>query len=114
MITAPHIELLVAETDRELIASGYARIERAKPYLPHTRHAYLGFMYVAPEHRGRVREGASATRASSLFPLHQILIPNQRYSVLPNKSLDIRIGEQIGYALPVGSYVLVADVVNGL
>lgn len=53
MITAPHIELLVAETDRELIGSGYARIERSKPYLQHARYAYLGFMYVVPEHRGK-------------------------------------------------------------
>lgn len=53
MITADHIELLVAELDNELIGSGYARIEDAKPYLQHTQHAYLGFMYVVPEHRGK-------------------------------------------------------------
>lgn len=53
MITASHIELLVAELDNELIACGYARIEDAKPYLQHTQHAYLGFMYVVPDHRGK-------------------------------------------------------------
>ena len=53
MIHAPHIQLLVAELDGELIASGYARIEEAKPYLEHTKHAYLGFMYTRPEHRGK-------------------------------------------------------------
>ncbi len=53
MITAPHIELLVAELDCELIASGYARIETSKPYLQHKQHAYLGFMYVEPEYRGQ-------------------------------------------------------------
>jgi RimJ/RimL family protein N-acetyltransferase len=53
MITAPDVELVVAELDNELIGSGYARIEDAKPYLQHTQHAYLGFMYVVPQHRGK-------------------------------------------------------------
>ena len=53
MIDASHIELLVAEVNNKLIASGYARIEEAKPYLKHATHAYLGFMYVLPEYRGR-------------------------------------------------------------
>lgn len=53
MIAAPHIQLLVAELNGEVIASGYARIETSKPYLQHRQHAYLGFMYVAPLHRGK-------------------------------------------------------------
>jgi GNAT superfamily N-acetyltransferase len=53
MISAPHIELLVAELDSELIGSGYARIEDAKHYLQHPQHAYLGFMYTHPDHRGK-------------------------------------------------------------
>lgn len=53
MINADHIELLVAAVENEIIASGYARIEDAKPYLTHAVHAYLGFMYVHPAHRGR-------------------------------------------------------------
>ena len=53
MITAPHIELLVAEIDGRLVGSRYARIETSKPYLQHKQHAYLGFMYVEPKYRGR-------------------------------------------------------------
>lgn len=53
MIRAPHIELLVAELNGEVVGSGYARIEEAKPYLQHRQHAYLGFMFVRPEHRGK-------------------------------------------------------------
>ncbi len=53
MITAPEVELVVAEQDGLLIGSGYARIEKAKHYYKHTHHAYLGFMYVVPEHRGK-------------------------------------------------------------
>lgn len=53
MIPATNIELVVAELGGELIGSGYARIENAKPYLQHQQHAYLGFMYVVPAHRGK-------------------------------------------------------------
>jgi ribosomal protein S18 acetylase RimI-like enzyme len=52
MIDAEHIELAVAELAGKLVASGYARIEESKPYLKHSKHAYLGFMYVIPSHRG--------------------------------------------------------------
>lgn len=53
MISATDVELVVAELGTELIGSGYARIENAKPYLQHRQHAYLGFMYVVPNHRGK-------------------------------------------------------------
>jgi ribosomal protein S18 acetylase RimI-like enzyme len=53
LIAAPHVELLVTELDSELIGCGYARIETSKQYLQHAQHAYVGFMYVEPEHRGK-------------------------------------------------------------
>jgi len=53
MIGAEDVQLLVAECDGELAGSGYARIEAVKNYLKHPQHAYLGFMYVKPEYRGR-------------------------------------------------------------
>lgn len=53
LITAYDVELLVAEIGDELIGSGYARIENAKPYLQHAQHGYLGFMYVVPSQRGK-------------------------------------------------------------
>lgn len=53
MLTAPHIEVAVAEINNKIIASGYARIDKSKPFLKHENHAYLGFMYVLPEHRGK-------------------------------------------------------------
>lgn len=45
--------VFVAELDGELIASGYALEKEAKDYLKHEKYAYLGFMYVMPEHRGK-------------------------------------------------------------
>ncbi len=53
MIAAPDVELVVAVLHNEVVGSGYARIENAKPYLQHMQHAYLGFMYVVPKHRGK-------------------------------------------------------------
>ena len=53
MISAANVELVVAEFEGKLVGSGYARIEDAKPYLRHSQHAYLGFMYVVPEQRGK-------------------------------------------------------------
>jgi len=53
MIVADNVEVLVAELDNELIGSGYARVEHSKVYLKHPKHAYLGFMYVKPEYRGK-------------------------------------------------------------
>jgi ribosomal protein S18 acetylase RimI-like enzyme len=53
MIEASHIELLVAVSGDKIIGSGYARIETAKPFLQYEQYAYLGFMYVLPEYRGK-------------------------------------------------------------
>jgi GNAT superfamily N-acetyltransferase len=53
MIDATDVELVVADLNGEVIGSGFARIENAKPYLRHAQHAWLGFMYVVPAHRGK-------------------------------------------------------------
>lgn len=53
MLTASNVEVIVAEWEGEIIGSGYARIEDAKDYLKHSRHAFLGFMFVKPGHRGK-------------------------------------------------------------
>ena len=53
MLTTSHIEVVVAEVNNKIIASGYARIDRSRSFLKHSTHAYLGFMYVLPEYRGQ-------------------------------------------------------------
>ena len=52
LLTSPLAEVVVAEADNKVIASGYTRIDKSKPFLKHSTHAYLGFMYVLPEYRG--------------------------------------------------------------
>ena len=53
MIESANVELMVALSGNEIVGSGYARIEDARHYLQHRQHAYLGFMYVKPEFRGK-------------------------------------------------------------
>jgi len=53
LLTEPASYLMVAELDGQVIGTGYAQIRASKQSLKHTKHSYLGFMYVAPEHRGK-------------------------------------------------------------
>lgn len=53
MINSPDIHLVVAVLADDIIGSGYARIEKAKHFLQHEQHSYLGFMYTEPAHRGK-------------------------------------------------------------
>lgn len=53
MINAPHIQLVVAIEGDQIVGSGYARIETSKSFLRHDKHAYLGFMFVSPDKRGK-------------------------------------------------------------
>lgn len=53
-IQSPDATLIVAEENNEIIASGYALIKKTeKNYYTFESYAYLGFMYVKPEHRGK-------------------------------------------------------------
>jgi ribosomal protein S18 acetylase RimI-like enzyme len=53
LISENDSNLLVAEVNSEIIASGYAQIQLSKESLEHERHAYYGFMYVSPDYRGK-------------------------------------------------------------
>ena len=54
LIQAEDAFVIVAEENDEIVASGYARIkEPDNNYSNFDRYAYLGFMYVKPEHRGK-------------------------------------------------------------
>ena len=44
--------LIVAELKGKIIGTGYAQIRESKKSLKHSKHAYLGFMYVEPDYRG--------------------------------------------------------------
>lgn len=53
MIESIDIEVIVAIANDEIIASAYVKSKTAKSYLKFGNYAYIGFMYVKPEYRGK-------------------------------------------------------------
>ncbi|WP_439554802.1 GNAT family N-acetyltransferase [Dyadobacter sp.] len=53
MIENEETEVVVAESNGQLVGAGHVRILPAKPYNQFDRYAFLGFMYVVPEQRGK-------------------------------------------------------------
>lgn len=53
LIASERSLLLIAETSQALIACGYAQIRDSREFHANLQHAYLGFMYVDPNYRGR-------------------------------------------------------------
>ncbi len=53
LIRSEEAEVIVVEYKTEIIASGYAKIKKALPYLNHEFYSYLGFMYTHPNFRGK-------------------------------------------------------------
>ncbi|GGI56938.1 GNAT family N-acetyltransferase [Winogradskyella haliclonae] len=53
LILSDKAEVVVAHIDDKIIASGYAKILNGKPYHKHDEYAYLGFMFVESEYRGK-------------------------------------------------------------
>lgn len=53
LISSDQSCVVVAVTGSRIVGSGYARIEESKPYLKHSQHAYLGFMFVHKDFRGQ-------------------------------------------------------------
>jgi len=53
LIADENSSVVVAEDNGVIVGSGYARIKQSKAHLQHELHTYLGFMYVAPSHRGQ-------------------------------------------------------------
>ncbi len=53
LIASENAEVVVVEYHDNVVASGYAKIKNALPYLNHEYYSYLGFMYTKPEFRGK-------------------------------------------------------------
>jgi GNAT superfamily N-acetyltransferase len=76
MIESTESEVLVAVFKAEIIGSAYLTIKQAKPYLKHIYFAYLGFMYVKPEYRGKgvikiiIEEIKKMAQAKNVNELH--------------------------------------------
>lgn len=53
MIESSESEVIVAEIDGALVGAGNVRVMQAKNYNQFQQYAFLGFMYVVPEQRGK-------------------------------------------------------------
>ena len=53
LIQQKNTDMLVATVAGEIVGSGYSLIRNSKPYKKPKQYAYLGFMYVLPEYRGK-------------------------------------------------------------
>ena len=63
LITSEKVHLVVAILEKEIVGSGYVRIEKSKSYHKNKLHGYIGFIYVKPTHR---RKGISTIVLESL------------------------------------------------
>jgi GNAT superfamily N-acetyltransferase len=95
MISAADVEVVVAVLNEQIIGSGYARIEDAKPYLNHKLYAYLGFMYTDPDHRGKgvnaqiIETLTNWVRSQNVFEM--------RLDVYNDNPSAIRAYEKVGF-----------------
>ena len=89
-------EVAIAETDDVIVASGYATIEPAKPFLKYDRHAYLGFMYVLPAHRGKRINRMIIDWLTDFAAAHGIT--ELRLEVYAGNEQAIRAYEKAGFA----------------
>lgn len=96
MITAEHIELVVAEVNGVLAGCGYARLQKpARDCHTFSLYAYLGFMYVVPEQRGKgiIHEVMNALKAWAKSKN----VSELRLEVYPKNSSAIRAYEKMGF-----------------
>lgn len=62
LILGKDAQVLVATIDEEIVGSAYAHIQNSKPYFKPEQYAYLGFMFVSPQHRGKGINGKITER----------------------------------------------------
>lgn len=53
LILSANADVFVATSEEEIIGSGYVKILPSKPFQQFEHHAYIGFMFVKPDHRGK-------------------------------------------------------------
>tara|TARA_R110000787_G_scaffold194106_1_gene305652 strand:- start:25 stop:513 length:489 start_codon:yes stop_codon:yes gene_type:complete len=95
-IASPDAEVAVIEVDGEVIASGFAAKKLSKAYVRDEYHAYLGFMYVRPDHRGK-GFNKRLLEHLSLWARTQDL-PELRLTVYSGNAPAIRAYEKAGFA----------------
>jgi GNAT superfamily N-acetyltransferase len=94
-ITDPDAAVVVAENDGKLIAGGSAVIKQANPYNTFQHYAFLGFMFVEPEYRGK---GINQLIIEELVKWsHQKGLDEIRLHVYSDNLPAIRAYEKVGF-----------------
>lgn len=95
LIDSDEAEVAVVELDGEIVASGYAQKKRSRHYLRDEYHAFLGFMYVRPEARGR---GLNRLLTDHLLAWARANdLPEVHLTVYPGNEPAIRAYEKAGF-----------------
>lgn len=95
LITSDEAEVAVAEINGELVGSGYATKKASRHYVAPAYHAYIGFLYVAPEHRGK---GINKRVLDHLFDwARKNDLPEIHLTVYPDNAPAIRAYEKTGF-----------------
>ncbi|MHA7901044.1 MAG: GNAT family N-acetyltransferase [Henriciella sp.] len=95
MIDDADAEVAVAVHADRLIGSGYAQKKRSRHYVSPDYHAYIGFLYVAPDYRGR---GINRLVLDHLFAwARDHGLPEIHLTVYPDNEAAIRAYEKVGF-----------------
>jgi ribosomal protein S18 acetylase RimI-like enzyme len=95
LISDKDAEVAVAELDGQLIGSGYARRKASRHYLTPSEHAFIGFLYVDPEHRGK---GVNKRVLDHLFAWAKANdLPEVHLTVYPENASAVRAYEKAGF-----------------
>ncbi|MCL1065592.1 GNAT family N-acetyltransferase [Shewanella olleyana] len=96
LLTDDQSYILVGEIEGRIIATGYVQIRSSKRSLNHDKHGYLGFMYVAPEHRGH---GINQLLIDKLVQWSKQRLVNDFYlDVYDDNEAAIRAYKKLGFS----------------
>ncbi len=95
LISDDNAEVAVAELNGKLIGSGYARRKSSRHYLNPGEHAFIGFLYVDPAHRG---QGVNKHVLNHLFDWARANgLPEIHLTVYPGNESAIKAYEKAGF-----------------
>ncbi len=96
LIDTSDAEVAVAELDGSPIASGYVVRKRSRDYVQPSEHAFIGFLYVSPEHRGK---GIIKLVLDHLFQWAQENdLPEIHLTVYPDNAPAVKAYEKAGFS----------------
>jgi ribosomal protein S18 acetylase RimI-like enzyme len=95
LISDTDAEVVVAEIDDVLVGSGYVKKKRSRAYVQPDYHAFIGFLYVDPNYRGR---GVNRVVLDALFQwARENDLPEVHLTVYPENASAIRAYEKAGF-----------------